>query len=95
MKRRSKPSRPPSRLIPIVLVLSIGALGFAMLMIRLEVTQEGYRLSSLGSEISKLQDRNRELRLKVAELRSHERLRELAPRYDLAPPGQGRVVMMP
>lgn len=94
-RRRSTPSRPPSRLLSAILVLAIAALGFAMLMIRLEVTQEGYRLSGLRSEISKLREENRRLRLKTAELSSRDRLRRLAPHYHLAPPAPGQVVMLP
>ena len=61
--------------------------GFATLMIRLEVTQEGYRLSKLHDDIAKLEDENRGLRLTAAQLSSHDRLRALAPKYHLAPPG--------
>ncbi len=57
--------------------------GFATLMIRLEVTQEGYRLSALRSDIARLEDQNRKLRLSAAQLSSHERLRSLASRYRL------------
>jgi cell division protein FtsL len=95
VSRRPQPSRPRSRLVPAVLVVAIAAVGFAMLMVRLEATEEGYRLSALNAEIAALRERNRALRLKAAELSSHERLRALAPRYDLAPPAQGRVVEMP
>jgi cell division protein FtsL len=95
MKRRVRPARPPGRLVPAILIVAIAAVGFAMLMIRLEVTQEGYRLSALDAEILSLQNSNRNLRLKAAELASHERLRSLAPRYNLAPPAPGSVVVMP
>lgn len=95
MKRRARPTRQPSRLVPAILFVAIAAVGFAMLMIRLEVTQEGYRLSSLASDIATLQDQNRNLRLKAAELSSHQRLSDLAPRYGLAAPAPGSVVVMP
>jgi hypothetical protein len=57
MTRRTRPSAPPSKLIPAVLAVAIVATGFAVLMVRLEVTQEGYRLSSLRMEIRKLDRR--------------------------------------
>ncbi len=95
MKRRPSPTRPPSRLIPAILCIAIAALGFTIVMVRLEVTQEGYRLSELRAEIAHLQERNRQLRLETAQLTSHERLRALAPRYHLAPPAPGQVVMAP
>ena len=95
MNRRLHPTRKASRLIPAMLMISIATLGFATLMIRLETTREGYRLSSLNEEISHLENDNRTLRLKVAELSSHERLRALAQNYHLAPPERGQVVMLP
>jgi cell division protein FtsL len=68
--------------------------GFAMLMVRLEVTQEGYRLSSLRLEVEKLQQENQRLRLDAAQLSSYQRLRSLALRFGLRPPAPGQVVMM-
>jgi cell division protein FtsL len=64
-------------------------------MIRLETTREGYRLSALNEEIAHLENENRTLQLKVAELSSHDRLRALAQNYHLAPPARGQVVMVP
>ena len=95
MTARTKPTRRPSKLVPTVLGALIAGVGFTTLMARLEVTREGYRLSALHEEIAKLQDTNRELRLEAAQLSSQERLRALAPRYHLAPPGRGQVVMLP
>jgi cell division protein FtsL len=95
MSPRTKPTRRPSKLVPAILGMLIAAVGFTTLMIRLELTREGYRLSALHEEIAKLQDTNRELRLEAAQLSSQERLRALAPRYHLAPPGRGQVVMLP
>jgi cell division protein FtsL len=95
MSRRVKPTRRPSKIVPTILGALIAIVGFATLMIRLQMTQEGYRLSALHEEIAKLQDENRGLRLTAAQLSSHERLRALAPQYHLAPPGRGQVVMLP
>lgn len=95
MSARAKPIRRPSKLVPAVLGALIAVVGFTTLMIRLEVTREGYRLSALHEEIVKLQDSNRELRLETAQLSSQQRLRALASRYHLAPPGRGQVVMLP
>ncbi len=95
MSARVKPTKRPSRAVPAVLGALIAVVGFATLMIRLEVTREGYRLPALQDEISRLQDENRELRLTAAQLSSHDRLRALAPQYHLAPPGRGQVVMLP
>ena len=47
MSARVKPTRRPSRVVPTVLGVLIAMVGFATLMIRLEVTREGYRLSAL------------------------------------------------
>jgi len=95
MSARAKPTRRPSKLVPAILGMLVAAVGFSTLMVRLEVTREGYRLSALHEEIAKLQDTNRELRLEEAQLSSQERLRALAPKYHLAPPGRGQVVMLP
>ena len=95
MSARVKPTRRPSKVMPAILGALIAMVGFATLMTRLQMTTEGYRLSALHDEIAKLQDENRGLRLTAAQLSSHERLRALAPRYHLAPPGRGQVVMLP
>ena len=92
---RIKPSRPPSRFLQAILAVGVITLGFATLMVRLEVTQEGYRLSTLGSDNLKLEEDNRNLRLGVAEVASHERLRALAPKFNLGPPAPGQVVTLP
>jgi len=94
-RARVKPARPPSRLLQAVLAMSIIALGFATLMVRLEVTQEGYRLSALRADNLKLEEDNRNLRLGVAEIASRERLRALAPRFNLGPPAPGQVMTLP
>jgi len=95
MNRRPKPIARPSRLISALLGIAIVVAGFATLMIRLEVTQEGYRLSALRLEVRHLEEQNQRLRLETAELSSRERLRTLAAKYGLEPPARGRVVMMP
>ena len=95
MTSRTKPTRRPSRIVPSVLGVLIAIVGFTTLMVRLEVTREGYRISALRAEIAKLQDDNRLLRLTSAQLSSHDRLRALAPQFHLAPPGRGQVVMLP
>lgn len=95
MSARVKPVRRPSKIVPAVLGTLIAIVGFATLMIRLEVTEEGYRLSALRNEVGRLEDENRALRLTAAELSSHDRLRALAPNYHLAPPGRGQVVVLP
>ena len=94
-RARVKPTRPPSRVAQVALAAGIVALGFATLMVRLEVTQEGYQLSTLRSENLKLENDNRELRVSVAELGSNARLRKLASKFGLGPPAPGQVVMLP
>src|SRR5580693_2684093 len=94
-RRRPSPVRKRSRLKPALLVAAIIVIGFATLLMRLEVTQEGYRLSSVRLDIARLEDQNRRLRLTAAQLSSHDRLRALAPRYHLEPPRNGQVVIVP
>ncbi|MGO9453707.1 MAG: hypothetical protein ACLQDV_22050 [Candidatus Binataceae bacterium] len=95
MNQRVRPTRRPSKLMPAILMIAIAILGFTTLMTRLEATREGYRLSALHEDIGHLEDQNRTLRLQVAELSSHGRLRSLAAGYHLAPPARGQVVMVP
>ncbi|MBV8774968.1 MAG: hypothetical protein JO166_21935 [Deltaproteobacteria bacterium] len=93
MKRRAQASK-PRWLIPALLASAAVLLGYALLTVRLEVTQEGYRLSALRRDVEELQRENQGLRLEAAELSSYKRLRSLAPRYGLRPPAPGQVVMM-
>jgi cell division protein FtsL len=95
MNRRPEPIVKSSRLIPALLAVAIVAAGFTTLMVRLEVTQEGYRLSALRLDIRNLEDSNQRLKLQSAELSSHARLRMLAAKYKLRPAAPDRVVMMP
>lgn len=94
-KRRLEPAEAPSRLLMAVLVAAAVALGFATLLIRLEVVEEGYRLSSLREEITELQEKNRSLKLETAQLSSRERLRALAAKYRMTAPARGQVVVVP
>jgi len=93
--QRKSPVKKRSRMVPAMLGAAIVLVGFATLLMRLEVTQEGYRLSAVRVDIAKLEDENRRLRLTAAQLSSHDRLRALAPRYHLEPPRNGQVVMVP
>ncbi|HTY54337.1 MAG TPA: cell division protein FtsL [Candidatus Binataceae bacterium] len=95
MNRRLKPAEKPSRFMVTVLVAIAIALGFATLMVRLEVVEEGYRLSSLSQEVAELQEKNRSLKLEVAQLSSRERLRMLAAKYRMTAPARGQVVVVP
>ncbi len=95
MSRRKGPAAPPSRIAPAILAAAIVVAGFVTLMIRLEITQEGYRLSTLRLQIRDLENRDQQLRLELAELESRPRLRALAPRYGLAPAAPAQVVVMP
>jgi cell division protein FtsL len=95
MSRRPSPAVPPSKIVPAILALAIVAAGFATLMVRLEVTQEGYRLSSLQMEIRNLETESQRLKLETAGLESHQRLRALASKYGLAAPAPGHVVVVP
>jgi cell division protein FtsL len=95
MSRRKGPAAKPSRFVPALLGAGIVGAGFVTLMVRLEVTQEGYRLSALRQEVRKLDEDNGRLRLEAAELSSHQRLRALAAKYGFGPPLPGHVVTMP
>jgi cell division protein FtsL len=94
-RRRPSPVHKRSRAIPAILAIAIVVVGFATLMMRLEVIQEGYRLSVVHADIVRLEDHNRELALQAAQLSSHERLRTLAVKYHLQPPHDGQVVLIP
>jgi len=93
-RKRSQPSRTPSRLAPAILSLVVVAILFATLMIRLEVVQEGYQLSSLQTEIVEYREKNRSLSLQVAQLSSQARLIALANKFQMSAPARGQVVVV-
>lgn len=82
------------RLITYGLAAAIVAAVFAMLMVRLEVIEEGYHLSALKLHVRQLGDENQRLRLLEAELKSHQRLRLLATHYGMGPPAPGHVMVV-
>jgi len=92
--RKTKPPRSGSKLITLALAAGILAVGFAMLLVRLEVTAEGYQLSALKVQVRQLDDENQRLRLREAELKSYQRLRALAAEYGMGPPAAGRVMVL-
>ncbi len=94
-RQRKSPVHKRSRLVRALLGCAIIVVGFATLLMRLEVTQEGYRLSAVRLDIAKLDNENRRLRLTAAQLSSHDRLRALAPKYHLEPVRSGQVVIVP
>jgi cell division protein FtsL len=95
VKRRVKPAQQPHRLLQALLGVALVAVIFATLMARLALMREGYRLSALRAQIAELNENNRSLRLKAAELASHDRLRALAVKYRMTPPARGQVVVVP
>lgn len=94
-KSRFKPVERPSRVMMAIFAAVTIALGFITLLVRLEVVQEGYRLSGLREEIAELQEKNRSLKVEVAQLGSRERLRALAAKYRMTAPARGQVVVVP
>ena len=94
-KSRFKPVERPSRVMMAIFAAVTIALGFITLLVRLEVVQEGYRLSGLREEIAELQENNRSLKVEVAQLGSRERLRALAAKYRMTAPARGQVVVVP
>ena len=95
MRRRVKPAKPPSRLLAAGFAVAAVVIGFATLLVRLEVQEEGYRLSTLTREIGELEEKNRSLKLTAAELDSRQRLRALADKYRMTAPARGQVVVVP
>jgi len=77
-----------------LLIVALAVIGFATVMVRLEITREGYRIAELRREIAQMENDGQRLKLEFAELSSHARLRELAPRYGLRPAARGQVVMV-
>lgn len=94
-RRRPSPVYRRSNLVAAILALLSVAVGFFTLLVRLEVIEEGYRLSALRVDIARLEQQNRALRVAAARLNTPERLRALAHKYGLEPPHNGQVVTMP
>jgi cell division protein FtsL len=74
-------------------LLAVAALGHAYL--RTRVTEEGYRLSRLSAESHDLSREHEALQIRAAELKSPQRIEELArTRLGMAPPPVDRVVVL-
>jgi cell division protein FtsL len=95
IKRKVKPAKAPRRLLQVMLGVMLVAAIFATLMVRLAMMREGYRLSALRAQIAELEESNRTLKLRVAQLSAHDRLRALAVKYRMTPPARGQVVVVP
>ena len=78
--------------------LACALIAAAMLLhawVRTRVTEQGYRLSRLSAESHELSREHEALQIKAAELRSPQRIEELArTRLSMGPPSLGRVVVL-
>lgn len=78
--------------------LSCALIGLAMLLhawVRTRVTERGYTLSRLSAEHRELVRENEGLRIRAAELKSPQRIEELArTRLQMGPPSFDRVVVL-
>jgi cell division protein FtsL len=78
--------------------LSCAMVGLAMLLhawVRTAVTERGYELSRLSAEYRDLVRENEGLRIRAAELKSPQRIEELArARLHMGPPSVDRVVVL-
>ncbi len=78
--------------------LSCALVAGAMLLhawVRTRVTEQGYRLSRLSAEYRELTRQHESLQIKAAELRSPQRIEELArARLSMGPPSMDRVVVL-
>jgi cell division protein FtsB len=78
--------------------ISCALVGLAMLLhawVRTAVTERGYALSRLSAEYRELVRENEGLRIRAAELKSPQRIEELArARLHMAPPSVDRVVVL-
>ncbi len=78
--------------------LSCALVAGAMLLhawVRTRVTEQGYRLSRLSAEYRELLSEHEKLQLKAAELRSPQRIEELArSRLGMSAPSIDRVVVL-
>ncbi|HEY2028338.1 MAG TPA: cell division protein FtsL [Myxococcales bacterium] len=73
--------------------IALAALGHAYL--RTRVTEEGYRLSRLSAESRELAREHEALQIRAAELKSPQRIEELArTKLGMAPPPLDRVVVL-
>ena len=75
--------------------MGVVALGFATLMVRAGGHAGGLSALDASQRNLKLEEDNRNLRLGAAEVASRERLRALAPKFNLGPPAPGQVVTLP
>lgn len=95
LNRKTAQAAPSGALKPAVLAVAVVAVAFATLMVRLQVTRGGYAASQTKAQVMELRQENRRLRLEVARLTSHARLRRLAGRFGLGPARAGQLVVVP
>ncbi len=80
------------------IALSCALVAGAMLLhawVRTRVTEQGYRLSRLSAEYRELTRAHESLQIKAAELRSPQRIEDLArARLSMGPPSMDRVVVL-
>jgi cell division protein FtsL len=63
--------------------------------VRTRVTEQGYRLSRLSAEYRELTREHESLQIKAAELRSPQRIEELArTRLSMGPPAMDKVIVL-
>lgn len=78
--------------------LACGLLAAAMLLhawVRTRVTEQGYRLSRLSAEYRELTREHAALQIRAAELKSPQRIEELArTRLSMGPPSTDRLVVL-
>jgi cell division protein FtsL len=78
------------------LVFCLFILGLVHVWLRLQVVHMGYVLSTTTKLQGRLEQENRELKVEMASLTSHDRLEAMARRrLGLMPPEKGQVIVLP
>jgi len=77
------------------LILMYLTLGILFVVFRMKSVELDYKLVELNQEISKKKLLEKEIEANKAELLSPNYLRELAKRYELKPPKQTQIILIP
>ncbi len=81
-------------MLTVIFLLLLGS-GISHVWSNFEVTQKGYKISSLKREKMRLMDINRKLKLELAILKSPNHLEKLAKKLGLRQPAPEQIILLP
>lgn len=77
------------------ILLTIAVLGMLFVLFRMKEVELDYEMIEVNKNIAKVQLENKELKVKKAKMLSVKKLRQLAKKYNLHPPKQEQIIVIP